>query len=105
WVDFAAPVDGCCFAFVDGIAAALPTHQRGHCAPTLLSPRFHMLFGEAQYRALCRNRFDLHFQYIKSAPIAGDYDYFAITAGGKTLQELFASERSVSNFTKFRLFG
>jgi hypothetical protein len=105
WVDFSAPSDGCCFAFVDGIAAAFPHQQAGLCAPTLLSPRFQTLFSDAQYRTLRRNRFDLHFQYIKAAPLPGDYDYFAISVGGSTLRERFAGQRSVVNFTKFRLFG
>lgn len=104
WVDFSAPADGCCFAFVDAIAATVPIDERGLCTPTLLSPRFQTLFSHAQYRALCRNRFDLHFQYIKAAPLAGDYDYFSITAGGSTLNERFASQHSVRDFTKFRLF-
>jgi hypothetical protein len=105
WVDFAAPTDGCCFAFVDVVAAAVPESERGACAPKLLSPRFQTLFTEADYRTLCSQRFDLHFQYIKSAPLPGDYDYFAITAGSRTLSERFALHDSVRNYTKFRLFG
>jgi hypothetical protein len=105
WVDFAAPADGCCFAFVDAVAAAVPESERGACVPKLLSPRFQTLFNEADYRALCSHRFDLHFQYIKAAPLPGDYDYFAITAGDLALSARFASLESVRNFTKFRLFG
>jgi hypothetical protein len=97
WVDFSAPTDGCCFALVDAIEAAVPFDQRGACLPTLLSPRFHTLFNSTAYRSLCRNRFELHFQYIKAAPLAGDYSYLAITAGSAALGERFPAHRSVRN--------
>jgi hypothetical protein len=104
WIDFSAPPDGCSFAFVDPIAACVDKSDRGPFAPKLLSPRFQTLFSAADYAALRRNRFDLHFQYIKSAGLAGEYDYFAITAGSETLASRYASHRSVIDFTKFRLF-
>lgn len=105
WIDFSAPPDGCSFAFVDPIAACVGKNERGPCAPKLLSPRFQTLFSASDYAVLKRNRFDLHFQYIKSAGVAGGYDYFATTAGNETLASRYADHHSVSDFTLFRLFG
>ncbi len=105
WVDFSAPTDGCCFAFVDAVACAVPINERGSCAPKLLSPRFQTLFSSAEYAALRRNRFDLHFQYIMAAPLKGGYDYFVITSGSTLLGQRFQSHSSVLNFTQFQLFG
>jgi pimeloyl-ACP methyl ester carboxylesterase len=109
WIDFTAPSDGSCFAFVDSIAAAWPglSNSQGQSAstPTLLSPRFQTLMSPEQYRALCKNRFDLHFQYIHGGSIAGEYDFYALTSGPLSLVERFADAHSVTDFTKFRLFG
>jgi hypothetical protein len=105
WVDFSAPTDGCCFAFVDAVASAVPADERGVCAPKLLSPRLQTLFSPADYATLRRNRFNLHFQYIMAAPQVGEYDYFAITSGNISLADRFQSQSSVLDFTKFRLFG
>lgn len=105
WVDFTAPTDGSCFAFVDAITAAWPAQKTTSSHPTLLSPRFQTLMSPAQYHALRKNRFDLHFQYIHSGSLAGDYDYYAITSGSQSLNERFASAQSVTDFKKFKIFG
>jgi hypothetical protein len=105
WVDFSAPADGCCFALVNAVNAAVPIGQRGPCAPKLLSPRFQTLFSPTDYKALCRKRFDLHFQYIMAGRVAGDYDYFALTAGNVYLKDRYANTPGVTDFTQFQLFG
>ena len=105
WVDFTAPTDGSCFAFVDAVTAAWPAQKTTPSHPTLLSPRFQTLMSLAQYSALRKNRFDLHFQYIHSGSLAGDYDYYAITSGPQSLTERFASAHSVTDFKKFKIFG
>jgi hypothetical protein len=104
WVDFSAPADGCCFALVDAVNAAVPLGQRGPCAPKLLSPRFQTLFSPTDYHALRKKRFDLHFQYIKAGRIAGDYEYFALTAGNVSLKDRYVDTPSVTDFTQFQLF-
>lgn len=109
WVDFTAPSDGSCFAFVNSIAAAWPSQSESYSqsasTPTLLSPRFQTLMSPEQYRSLCKSRFDLHFQYIHAGSIAGEYDFYALTSGPQSLCERFADAHSVTDFTKFRLFG
>jgi hypothetical protein len=104
WVDFSAPADGCCFALVNAVEVAVPAHQRGQCAPKLLSPKLQTLFSPTDYQALRKKRFDLHFQYIKAGRIAGDYDYFALTAGNVSLKDRYANTPSVTDFTQFQLF-
>jgi hypothetical protein len=104
WVDISAPADGCCFALVDAVAAGVPAHLRGPCVPKLFSPRFQTLFTPVDYKALCKHRFDLHFQYIMAGRIAGEYDFFALTAGALTLKDRYAYSVSITNFTQFKLF-
>ena len=111
WVDFCAPSDGCCFAFVDptapsGAAGAADGASGAYSSqPKLLSPRLPTLFSAPDYQQLCRHRFDLHFQYIHAGNLPGDYDYFAITAGPLDLHSRYASAHSVTDYKKFRLFS
>ncbi|MBC5785611.1 hypothetical protein H8N03_21905 [Ramlibacter sp. USB13] len=84
WIDFSAPPDGCCFPLVDPLAAC--GVQAGHPAgPRLLSPRFFRMFEPAEYAGLRRDKFTLHFQYLKAGRRADAYDFFSITAGARTL--------------------
>uniref|UniRef100_UPI001594ADC4 hypothetical protein n=1 Tax=Derxia lacustris TaxID=764842 RepID=UPI001594ADC4 len=105
WVDFTAPTDGACFALVDplatsGIAQPDPAAPR----PKLLSPRFARLFTPASYRALRRDWYRTHFQYLmaseKPATEPGAYDYFAITAGPLRLADRFAAQAGVRDWKR-----
>lgn len=100
WVDFTAPTDGACFAFIDPVAAtgiARPDHSEPH--PKLLSARYVTLFTPQTYAAMKRDWYRHHFQYLMAGEKVGDYDYFAITAGNQTLGERFRAKASVTNFT------
>ncbi|NJS36770.1 MAG: hypothetical protein HC765_10715 [Brachymonas sp.] len=103
WIDFGAPADGCCFALVDPLSAVDLAPPIKH--PKLLSPRFAELFSPQRYKLLKKDRFDLHFQYIKASELFGEYDYFAITAGAQDLAQRFSHLPSVTDFRQFRLFG
>jgi hypothetical protein len=104
WIDVSAPPDGCCFALCEPLAAAgLPPATRPD-HPKLLSPRVAALFSPARYAEIRRDPFRLHFQYVMASELAGDYDYFAITAGPQTLAERFADHASVTGFARFRQF-
>jgi hypothetical protein len=104
WIDISAPPDGCCFVLVDTIEAAVPLQECGPYRAKLLSPRFQTLFNAAQYQALRKRRLDLHFQYIKASPLAGEYDYFAISAGPLHLKDRFQNAASITDFKKFKIF-
>lgn len=106
WIDFSAPPDASCFALSDPIralgvpaAAARPEH------PKLLSPRFAEMFEPAGYRALKKDKFRMHFQYLMASARPVEYDYFRITAGSRTLAERFAHCPSVTDFATLRPFG
>lgn len=84
WIDFSAPPDGCCFPLVDPLAAC-GVAAESPAGPRLLSPRFFQMFDAAEYAARRRDKFSLHFQYLKAGRQPAAYDYFAITAGARTL--------------------
>jgi len=104
WVDFGAPPDGCCFPLSDpsgpaNIGTAPPNK------PKLLNPRFAQLFTAQNYQSIRQDKYRCHFQYLMSSELAGDYDYFAITAGHQTLWDRFADKPSTDHFHQFQLLG
>ncbi len=106
WTDFSAPPDGCCFALTDPLAGCgIVQAASGGATIKLLNPRFAALFDAAAYAALKRDKFNLHFQYLRATDKPGDYNYFEITAGPLTLAKRFAQLPGVSDFNRFRLRG
>jgi hypothetical protein len=100
WIDFTAPTDGACFALVDPVAATGITRpDNAEPRPKLLSTRYATLFTPQTYAGMRRSWYRHHFQYLMAGEKAGDYDFFAITAGNQTLGERFRAKASVTNFT------
>jgi hypothetical protein len=84
WVDVSAPTDWGSFALIDPFAICLG-RDGVERRQAFVSPRFHLLFRPADYQLLKNDKRRLHLQYLRSAPLAGGYDYFQITAGPRTL--------------------
>lgn len=84
WADYTAPADGACFPLLDPVAASGLEASQG-AGPRLLSPRFFKLYSKRNYRRLRFNWYKMHFLYLMSTDHAGDYDYFAMTAGPQSL--------------------
>ena len=86
WIDFSSVTDWGSFAMVDPVEACRIKLPAGHkYNPTMRSPRFHTQFSAAVYDKLRRNKRRIHMQYLMAGELPSDYDYFAITSGGLTL--------------------
>ena len=104
WIDVTSAIDGSCIALSDPLDLSGVMRPSGSARqPKLVSARFNKLFTPHTYAAMRRNFLHVHFQYLMAAELAGDYDYFLITAGDKTLQARFAHLESVTDFNRFRL--
>ncbi len=106
WVDVSAPGDGCAFALCDPVAVSGVASQ-GKGGPLVLSAAFTQTLSPERWKALRWRFFRLHFQYLCAFDRPGDYDYFQITAGPRTLAQRFHGrkpsqsriETAVSGFT------
>lgn len=89
WIDISAPGDGCAFALCDPVAVSgvAPKDKRW---PLILSAAFTQTLSPERWKALRWRFFRLHFQYLCAFDRPGDYDYFQITAGPKTLAQRYA---------------
>ena len=103
WLDFSAPPDGCCFALCDPLEACnIPGERRLRLK--LLNPRFAEMFDAETYAALKRDRFEMHFQYLKTSPRVVEYSYFDITAGPLRLWDRFTHLPGVVGYTGLKPF-
>ena len=92
WVDVSAPGDGCAFALCDPVAVSGVAGPAKRW-PLVISAAFTRTLSPARWRALRWRFFRLHFQYLCAFDQPGDYDYFRITAGPRTLAARFAGRR------------
>ena len=106
WIDVSAAIDSACFPLCDPLAASgLVQPDPANPKPKIVSARFPKLFRPESYAILRREFKRAHFQYLLSAELPGDYDYFLITAGNRTLGERFAHLAGLRNFDRFRLWN
>ncbi len=89
WLDVTAPGDGCTFALCDPVAVS-GVAPEGKRWPLVISAAFSQTLAPERWRALRWRFFRLHFQYLCAFDRPNDYDYFAITAGPRTLAARFA---------------
>lgn len=84
WVDVSAPGDGCSFALCDPVAVS-GVAPPGKKWPLVMSAAFTRTLSPDRWAELRWRFFRLHFQYLCAFDRPGDYDYFRITAGPRTL--------------------
>lgn len=89
WVDVSAPGDACCFGLCDPVSTsgADPEKRNG---PLILSAAFTKTLSKQRLSTMKHRWFRLHFQYLCAFDQPLSYDYFAITAGPRTLADRFA---------------
>ena len=93
WIDVTAPGDGCAFALCDPVAVS-GVRPEGAKWPVIMSAAFTQTLQPETWAALRWRFFRLHFQYLCHFDDPGDYDYFQITAGPRTLADRFGSRAS-----------
>ncbi len=89
WVDVSAPSDGANFALCDAVSVSGVAPEMGKLHPLVLSAAFSQTLSPEAYNKIKKKFFRLHFQYLCAFDRPGEYDYFQVTGGPKTLQERF----------------
>ncbi|MCF6232751.1 MAG: hypothetical protein L3J36_06595 [Rhodobacteraceae bacterium] len=106
WVDVSAPGDGCAFALCDPVSVS-GVAREGKKWPLVFSAAFTQTLTPERWAELRWRFFRLHFQYLCAFDAPRNYDYFRITAGGKSLRARYADQapsqsridHSVSKYT------
>ena len=95
WLDVGSITDGACIALIDPCGSSI-TKQR----PTLhiLSPRWFKYCDPSTYDARRRNKYEVHFEYLRTFDRISPLDYIGVTSGGQPLTrsiEAFKAENPV----------
>jgi len=95
WLDIGSITDGACIAGIDPcISCAQP--RRARLFQT--SPRWFKYCDPASYQARRRNKYETHFDYLRTFDRISPLDYIALVGGARPLQqsiEAFRAENDV----------
>ncbi|MEM7243404.1 MAG: hypothetical protein AAF429_14580 [Pseudomonadota bacterium] len=89
WIDFTAPTDAVCFAFVDPVATT-GVEPKNRLWPIMLSAQFKASIAPERFEALRKKYFQIHIQYLCAFEMPKHYEYFLLTAGPTTLGQRYA---------------
>jgi hypothetical protein len=92
WIDVSAMADGASFALCDPVAVT-GVSPPGKRWPLVLSAAFSQTLSPERLRWLRWRYFMRHVQYLCAFDRPGDYDYFRITAGPRTLADRFRGRK------------
>lgn len=91
WLDVTAPGDGACFALSDPVATCRSAGRPEETLnPLVISAAFNKTMAPGEVRRYRWRLLRLHFQYLCAFARPGDFDYFRITAGPRSLGARFA---------------
>lgn len=92
WVDVTAQGDGVSFWLTDP-PAVCGVAPPGAQQPLVFSAAFQQTLSPAKWKAIRRQFFRLHIQYLAAFERPRDYDYFQITAGPLTLADRYRGRK------------
>jgi hypothetical protein len=97
WLDFSSRRDGASVTQVDPLKVSGISRPQGiPVRPQQFPVRIVKMFPPDVYAVIKKDIFRIHFQYIMAGELLTDYDFFAITAGPKSLAERFPETNSPS---------
>ncbi|MBK5264079.1 MAG: hypothetical protein JJE34_02415 [Alphaproteobacteria bacterium] len=88
WLDIGSRTDGACLPLVDPCISCLTEHR-----PTLhiLSPRWFKYCDPATYNRRRRNKYETHFEYLRSFDRVSPLDYLHVTSCADVLPKSIAA--------------
>lgn len=92
WIDIGSPADGAAFWLVDPLQ---PVASCGEIRLTLLNPRFYRFYDPATYRARLADRYELHFDYLRSGDRISPLDFPSLTVGPRPIADAVAMFRQL----------
>ncbi|WCT75334.1 hypothetical protein PQ455_08990 [Sphingomonas naphthae] len=93
WYDFSFPADGACYAMVDPFALGEP--KVVNATMHLLSPRFFAFYEADVYQALRKQKYELHFDYLRCQDRISPASLLSLTAGPRPIAESVAAFRAI----------
>ena len=92
WIDIGSPPDGAAFYGVDPL---LLVADHAATTVTLLSPRFHLFYDPDTYHQGWLNKYEIHFDYLRTGDRASPLDLPSFLAADRTVDEAVAAFRAI----------
>jgi hypothetical protein len=92
WVDLSYPADGAAYAKTNPLYPIDQELEEVNLQFDLHSPRFYKYFSPQRYKKLKRNKFDLHFQYLKNTDKPSKYNYLFLTTNNHKIVDNVISD-------------
>lgn len=92
WYDIGSPADGAAFSLVDPLR---PAASHGAIRLTLLSPRLHLFYDPENYDTGFANKYELHFDYLRSGDRVSPVGYPSLIASRRTIAEAATALREI----------
>ena len=93
WYDISFPADGACYAMVDPFALGQP--ETVNASLDLMSPRFFAFYEDGVYQALRKQKYELHFDYLRCQDRISPISLPSLTAGPRPIAESVAAFRAI----------
>ena len=94
WLDIGSITDGACIAGIDPCISCIQP-RRARLFQT--SPRWFKYCDPATYEARRRNKYETHFDYLRTFDRASPLDYIAISTGARPLEASIAAFKAENN--------
>ena len=92
WVDIGYMPDGAAFSKVDPFG---PVHHGGNVRLEQLSPRFFAFWNKAAYNKRRKNKYELHFDYLRCGDRPSPIDHVSMTAGRRPLRDALDAFKAI----------
>lgn len=92
WVDIGSPPDGAAYF---GVNPMLIVGDEARPRMDLLSPRFHLFYEPATYHKGYANKYEIHFDYLRTGDRVSPIDYPSLMASPLPIQQSVAEFRAI----------
>ncbi|HEV7291547.1 MAG TPA: hypothetical protein VGN79_04440 [Devosia sp.] len=93
WIDIGSPPDGAAY---HGVNPLLIHADTARPRVELISPRFHLFYDPATYHRGLRNKFEIHFDYLRSGDRVSPVDLPSLTTAPRPIDDAVDAVRRAS---------
>lgn len=91
WIDIGSPPDGAAYSGVNPMLLVTPNPRP---RMELLSPRFHLFYDRATYHSGYHNKYEVHFDYLRTGDRVSEIDFPSLMAKPRTIEQSIVEFRA-----------
>ncbi len=91
WIDIGSPPDGAAYSGVNPMLLVAPEAKP---QMELLSPRFHLFYDPETYHTGYHNKYEIHFDYLRTGDRVSEIDFPSLMAKPRTVEQSIAEFRA-----------